>query len=349
VPAALIRPELFDAYWRFAAARQQIFNDRLAGRPGPWSDDPILQTYKFCNTYRAADRVSQYLLSDVIYSVAGRELSAEDTFCRIVLFRLFSKPATWRALDRHDWPLTVSNLDPDSDAQLLDRLRTTQAIYTSAFILAPPTVSVGSKHLHHLRLVKKMFSSGGIGRDLARAHSLRDVVDALLRWPTIGPFLAYQIAIDLNYSPYLGFDENEFTLPGPGAQRGLRKVFRNPGDQSAQQLILQMVENQEQHFFRLGLNFSGLFGRPLHAIDCQGLFCEIDKYSRVAYPDLKSARVRIKQAFRATGPLPPLVFPPQWELAPPAPAVDLTLFDTPAASPQARHKGARRLAVGVSG
>jgi hypothetical protein len=332
---AVIRQELFDAYWRFAASRQAIFDARWSGAPAPWTSDPILQTYKFCNTYRAADRVTQYLLSDVIYHPELQHLPANDMFCRIALFRLFSKPSTWRLLDPPDRPLTAQTLDPDEAGQVLDFARTRQAIYTSAFILAPPTESVGSKHLHHLRLVKQMFSPGGIGTALARARSLRDIVEALLQWPTIGPFLAYQIAIDLNYSPHLRFGENDFTLPGPGAQRGLRKVFVDPGDRTAQQLIMDMVDQQEDSFTRLGLPFTGLFGRPLHAIDCQGLFCEVDKYARVAFPDLKSARVRIKQTFRPTGALPPVVFPPHWGLRPPAQRIpagepaDLTLFDTP--------------------
>jgi hypothetical protein len=212
--------------------------------------------------------------------------------------------------------LTAASLNPDKHAAILTQVKQRQAIYTSAFILAPPAKSAGSKHLHHLRLVKQMFRAGGLGQDLARAQSLRQVVEALLAWPTIGPFLAYQIAIDLNYSPHLNFSENDFTLPGPGALRGLRKVFLDARGRSPQHLILDMVETQEAQFQRLGLNFNGLFGRPLHAIDCQGLFCEIDKYSRVAFPDLKSARVRIKQTFRPTGPLPPLVFPDRWRLSP---------------------------------
>ena len=317
---ASVRPALFDAYWRFAASRQLIFDRRWAGSPAPWTDDPILRQYKFCNTFRAADRVTQYLLSDVIYHPGCKDLPAADVFCRIVLFRLFSKPETWQALDTTRQPLTAASLDPEAHAAVLADLKQRQAIYTSAFILAPPARSLGSKHLHHLRLVKRMFSPTGIGRALARARSFRQVVEALLEWPTIGPFLAYQIAIDLNYSPHLRFSENEFTLPGPGAQRGLRKVFIDPRGRSAQQLILDMVEEQECQFHRLGLSFKGLFGRPLHAIDCQGLFCEIDKYSRVAFPELKSSRSRIKQHFRPTGPMPPLVFPAHWGLTPPAPA-----------------------------
>jgi hypothetical protein len=315
---ALVRPALFDAYWRFAAARQEIFDRRWEGASAPWTDDKILQQYKFCNTFRAADRVTQYLLSEVIYSPEFRELPAEDVFCRIVIFRLFSKPETWKILESSPTPITVASLDPERHAEILAQLKLRQAIYTSAFILAPPAKSEGSKHLHHLRLVKKMFSSGGLGRDLARARSLRQVVELLLEWPTIGPFLAYQIAIDLNYSPHLNFDENDFTLPGPGALRGLQKVFLDSRGRSPENLILDMVDKQESQFQRLGLDFTGLFGRPLHAIDCQGLFCEIDKYSRVAFPDLKSSRVRIKQSFRESGPLPSMVFPDRWNLSPTA-------------------------------
>lgn len=314
---AQVRPALFDAYWRFAVSRQSIFDRRWAGLPAPWTDDPILEQYKFCNTFRAADRVTQYLLSEVIYRPDRRDLRAEDMFCRIVLFRLFSKPDTWEVLDTPERPLTAASLDPDRQAEDLARLKEHQAIYTSAFILAPPTKSLGSKHSHHLRLVKDMFAPGRLGLTLAKARSLRQIVEALLEWPTIGPFLAYQIAIDLNYSPHLAFSENDFTLPGPGAQRGIRKVFTDLRGASPERAVLEMVDEQELHFSRLGLNFNGLFGRPLHAIDCQGLFCEIDKYSRVAFPELKSARVRIKQSFQPTGSLPALVFPERWDLSPP--------------------------------
>jgi len=315
---AVVRNAVFDAYWRFAGARQAIFDRRWSGAPAPWTDDPILQQYKFCNTFRAADRVTQYLLSQVIYHPHHQDLAPEDVFCRIVLFRLFSKPETWRVLDSPEHPLTVATLDPEHHGNLLTRLKKRQPIYTGAFILAPPASGSGSKHQHHLSLVKKMFAQGELGHQLGRARSLKQVVEALLAWPTIGPFLAYQIATDLNYSTFFQFSENDFTLPGPGALRGMRKVFLDPRERSPQNLVLDMVEEQETHFARLELEFNGLFGRRLHAIDCQGLFCEIDKYSRVAFPELKSARVRIKQTFRPTGPLPPLVFPAHWKLNPSA-------------------------------
>lgn len=309
------RPEVFDAYWRFAAERHQVFLHRARGDAGPWTEDPILRRYKFCNTFRAADRVSQYLIRDVIYAPGADDLDAEDAFLRIVLFRLFSKERTWQALEVATGGVRRSTLDERALGDVLEHLKRQQSIYTAAFILAAPTVfGHQAKHRNHLALVASMFRSGGLGRDLAGAKSLQDVYDALIDYPAIGPFLAYQIAVDLNYSEHLNFSENDFTMPGPGAVRGLQKVFADPGSRSPRELIFEMVATQQEHFDRLGLSFPGLFGRPLHAIDCQGLFCETDKYSRQAFPELKSNRVRIKQEFRQSPDPLPLFFPPKWQL-----------------------------------
>lgn len=58
---------VFDTYWRFAAERQEVFFRRLSGSAPPWTEDPVLRAFRFTNVYRAADRVSQYLIRRVIY------------------------------------------------------------------------------------------------------------------------------------------------------------------------------------------------------------------------------------------------------------------------------------------
>jgi hypothetical protein len=133
-------------------------------------------------------------------------------------------------------------------------------------------------------------------------------------YPLMGNFMSYQIAIDLNYSDIINFSENDFTQPGPGALRGMHKVFESFGDYSPAEVINYMVENQEKEFSRLSLPFRGLFGRPLHAIDCQGLFCEVDKYCRVAVPELASTRKRIKTRYESKLEEIDLYFPPKWNL-----------------------------------
>src|SRR3954447_13486696 len=63
---------VFDTYWRFAARRQQVYESRLAGIPGPWTSDPVLRNHRFTNCFRAADRVSQFLIRDVVYTGSQR-------------------------------------------------------------------------------------------------------------------------------------------------------------------------------------------------------------------------------------------------------------------------------------
>jgi hypothetical protein len=312
---AVVRGEVHDAYWRFAACRNAILLDRVRGLPPPWTDDPILRRFKFCNSFRAADRISQYLIREVIYGDRAKGLPAEDVFMRIVLFRLFSKENTWEALDDVTGGLRRSTLDAEKLGDTLEAMRAEGPIYTAAFILAAPTgYGHKAKHRNHLALVADMFRRGGLGSSLARAESLGDIFDALVAYPMIGPFLGYQIAVDLNYSDHFAFDEDEFTVPGPGALRGIEKVFSDQGSDSPRALISRMVDRQEEEFARLGFDFEGLFGRRLHAIDCQGLFCETDKYARQAFPELKSNRVRIKQEY-SPDPRPlELMFPPKWEL-----------------------------------
>jgi 5-hmdU DNA kinase, helical domain len=309
----VVRSEVHDSFWRLAAERQKVFYRRLLGDSEPWTSDPILRRYKFCNSYRASDRVSQYLIRQVIYEPQTEDLPVEDVFFRIILFRLFSKEPTWNFLELETGGVSRKTLGISCGGDLLDRLRAQKPIYTAAFILANPAeYAHKAKHRNHLALVHDMFRPGRLGQSLARASSLQDAYEALIAWPSIGPFLGYQLAIDLNYTDHLDFSENDFTMPGPGAVRGLRKVFLDPGTHTPQQLIQRMVDRQNDEFDRLKIDWQDLFGRPLQAIDCQGLFCETDKYARQAFPELKSNRVRIKQEFRPSSkPICPF-YPPKW-------------------------------------
>jgi hypothetical protein len=143
--------------------------------------------------------------------------------------------------------------------------------------------------------------------------------------------------IDLNYAAALGFSEMDFVVPGPGARDGIRKCFGRPADGIEPEVIRYMAESQEQHLTRLGLHFGGLRGRPLQLIDCQNLFCEVDKYARAAHPEVAgiSGRTRIKQAYRRDAAPLTAWFPPKWGLngtVPPA---------NPAAASMPDHRQAR--------
>jgi hypothetical protein len=307
--------EVFRTYWAFAAERQRIFERRLQGDAPPWTDDAILRRYRFCNVFRASDRVSQKLI-EVAY--ARDDFSAVDLFLRVVLFRLFSRPATWQLIEHEVGTLTATSFDEGRLGDLLDEeVAAGRRLYTAAFILcASPAYGHARKHRNHLALLAEMLSAGLPDR-IAAVSGLREAYELLTEWPLIGPFMAYQLAIDLNYSPLIDFNENEFTVPGPGALRGLKKVFVDLGGLSPADAVHWLVEYQGRVASDFGVEAPTLFGRPLHAIDCQNLLCEVDKYSRVAFPHLASNRTRIKQRFTPAAEPLPLSFPPKWGIEAP--------------------------------
>jgi hypothetical protein len=313
--APVPRQHIANLYWYFASERQRSFEGRIAGNPWPWTADPIIQEYKFCNVYRAADRVSQYLIHDVCYH--DEECTAEDRLFQILAFRTFSKIETWRSVHRllGHFP-TLDDLESGSLIQALENTKQRNGgLYTGAFILcAADAYGQFLKHLNHIELFRHMFLQDSLGTRILEAKSLCEIYNLLHRYPLMGDFMSYQVAIDFNYSALVNFSENEFTQPGPGALRGIKKCFERLGDYTPSEIILWMVEHQEEEFSRLDLPFNGLWGRPLHAVDCQGLFCETDKYCREAVPDLVSTRKRIKARFYPAVEPMELFFPPKWEI-----------------------------------
>jgi len=308
------RQSIYDLYWYFAAERQRIFERRAAGQPAPWTTDPILTEYKFCNVFRASDRVSQYLIREVIYADDAAEPA--DMLFRIVAFRMFSKFETWEAIKAYlGRQPQLSDLAGGGLQAAIEAAKTQGPIYTNAFILcATDAYGYRQKHLNHLALWRHMFLEDDLAQKLLAARSLREIYNTLHEYPLMGDFMSYQTAIDLNYSPLINYDENDFTKAGPGAQRGIKKVFESLGGLSSEEIIQWMVGRQDEEFTRLGLVFDGLWGRKLHAIDAQGLFCEVDKYCREAAPDLASGRVRIKARYRSRYQPITYVFPPKWGL-----------------------------------
>ncbi len=311
--------EVFAAFWHFAAERQRVFYRRLDGEEGPWTDDPIIRTYRFCNVFRAADRVSQDLIS---IAYARPDFGTEDLFLRTVLYRLFSRPATWRLIEGQADSLTAANFDPQHLGDLLEAAREQgQRLYTGAFILcANDAYGHRRKHRNHLALLSSMLAADLPAR-IEEASGLGAVYELLAEWPLIGPFMAYQLAIDLNYTTLIDFDEDDFTVPGPGALRGLRKVFADLGGLTPAAAVHWLVDYQHHSESELGIPPPDLFGRPLHAIDAQNLLCEVDKYCRVAFPELASNRTRIKQRFTPDPERLHLAFPPNWNLNPNSPVL----------------------------
>ncbi len=326
---------VMDAYWWFAADRHAMWLARVGGSESP-PDDPVLRTFRFTNAYRVCDRVSQYLVREVQYR---HDQSPSEVVLRTLLFKLFNKIETWELICSAGVP-SASTFDPAAMSALLgDAQRSGQAVYSAAYIMPPIALCPSPKHRGHLGLVARMLDDD-LTEAARRADGLAGLYRLLRRYPGIGPFLAFQLAIDLNYSSAAKFDEAEFVVAGPGALDGISKCLPGTAPSRAELVIHEVCDRQEEEFSRRGIEFPGLFGRRLQPIDCQNLFCEISKYSRVAFPGVagSAGRTRIKQRYIPAGPLPPPFFPPKWRLSPP-------LLAAPGhGCGSARHGGARRIA-----
>lgn len=306
---------VYDTYWKFAHERQNIFFSRITEQNGPWTNDQILTHYKFTNAYRASDRVSQYLIRNVIYS-GDKDIS--NQFFRIILFKIFNRIETWELLEEKIGIISVKNFSLTKyDRVLSDVINSGKRIYSAAYIM--PTGGRGTqydrKHRMHLHLLQKMLKDD-LPLQIHNSKTMSNVFDLLKSYPGIGNFLAYQYAIDINYSDITNFSENDFVMPGPGAINGIQKCFKNPNRIPNSEIIKIVTAHQNDEFARLGLNFKNLWGRPLQLIDCQNLFCETDKYARVMHPEFrgKTTKTRIKQKFSPTPKQINFWYPPKWEL-----------------------------------
>lgn len=304
---------VYDTYWRFAVERQNIFFKRLNAEPPPWTNDPILGEFKFTNAYRASDRVSQYLIRNVIY--AG-EQTFEEVFFRTLLFKIFNRIETWELLKREVGEVSFKEFSIERYERILaNAMKSGTRIYSPAYIMPSggPASPWPRKHTMHLQLLARMMREELPAR-IADTKYMSEGFELLREYPTIGDFLAYQYITDLNYSKFLKYSEMEFTIPGPGAKDGIRKCFSNLGGLTEAEIIQLVAERQEIEFSRLGLSFKSLWGRPLQLIDCQNLFCEVDKYSRVKHPDFSgnTGRTRIKQKFSANTEPVSFWYPPKW-------------------------------------
>ena len=286
---------------------------RVFGSPPPWTHDPVLKRYRFTNAYRAADRVSQFLIRHVLYE--GNQ-NPREVFFRAMLFKLFNRIETWQALVSRVGQPCTTDFRPKHYANILEEtLERGSKLYSAAYVMPNPNFGHPRKCRNHLELLNLMLQDDTPDR-IAEAKSLEAVYNILRSYPSIGRFLGFQYAIDLNYSEIIDFSEMEFVVAGPGASDGIRRCFMDTAGLGDADIIRVVSDLREGEFERLGIKFPDLWGRPLQLIDLQNLFCEVDKYSRVAHkasPN-SSGKKRIKQLYHSSRHKLPQWYPPKWNL-----------------------------------
>lgn len=278
-------PDTWPLYWLFTVERMRIFWKRHARIAAPWTTDPVLGEWSFTNCYRVLDRTSQALLQ---VQATTPDPTAQELFFRTMLFKLFNSISTWNLLARHTTGLdtgpTWGTYDPTLVRKVMDGLKADGTrLYSGAYIMQPAMGwGTRTKHHNHLHMLEQMMLDDMPTR-VAAAATMGDVYTLLKRYHSVGPFLAYQYATDLNYSGLTRHSEMGFTKAGPGARDGINKCFSDRGGLTHEDIIRWTTDQQHAQLASASNGtWRNLWGRPLQLIDVQNLYCEVGKYLRVA-------------------------------------------------------------------
>lgn len=312
-----IREKAFENYFYFMQERMNIFWKRYEGANFPYSRDSIFIKHKFTNVYRATDRVSQYLINNVIYN-GDKDLNEEDVLLRILIFKIFNKIETWEYLEKEFGIIRISSFDVNKISDFLKHLINRKPIYNSAYMMTGTHKDynhLSSKHEKWLKMVEYEMIKKNKFSEIIKSKSLEDIFNILQSCPFIGGFLSYQYTIDFNYSEVINFSEDSFVKAGIGAIRGIKKCFESLNGKSYDDAIRYTQEHLEKFQSKYGYtDFKPLFGREPTLIDLQNCFCETDKYLRVKMPELNLGNSRIKQKFKKSNDPINFFFPPKWEI-----------------------------------
>ncbi|KAJ7160755.1 hypothetical protein C8R46DRAFT_1105576 [Mycena filopes] len=311
---------VFDTLFYWLNERKAIDNRRRAGMPAPWTEDSILQKYKFCNAYRVLDRTSQFVVTDVIEK--GSKDRTELLF-RILLFNAFNRIETWELLqDACGGTPTWDAFDlHEYDKVLSGALDVGVSLFSGAYIKIGYKLDYDKNHMHHLQLLEILMEE--LPDVLVKAQYAADVYERIAAHQGMGAFSAYQLMLSLSYSPLLNFAANDFVVPGLGASSGLVKLF-GASMQHAKaavpdieaDVLRWLTSTQRAHFTRLGIAFPYLNGgHELDVADFEHAVCEVDKYARKKHPRVRGIgdRKELRGVFRPTkGALPVPVLPHAW-------------------------------------
>ena len=236
---------------------------------------------------------------------------------RILVFKIFNKIETWEYIVQAYGEITISNFDVNSISKLLSERQLHFPIFNNAYMMTGSCQKydyLKSKHEKWLTMVEEEFLGEGVVYKVLQANSLEEVYNLLRGCSFLGGFLAYQYAIDFNYSPYINFSENDFVVAGIGAKRGIEKCFISHGhsyEEAIRYTKYHLSEFQKKYGYT---EFQSLEGHSPTLLDLQNCFCETDKFLRAKMPELLIGNKRIKQKYKPSERGINYFFPPKWNI-----------------------------------
>lgn len=187
--------------------------------PKPWTDDVILQNYRFCNVFREDDRVTRWFRENIREPLRHQPEVVFATIC----FRIFNRVRTGEILLRENLHM---EWDPDKAHEALEFVH---PVVTGAYIVKTPT---GLDKLSGvIEILDPIWKDRyQLARDLQALGSLEEGWRRLCFYPWVGAFTAYEFITDLRHTDVCdeASDIMTWANPGPGAGRGLMRILGRP-------------------------------------------------------------------------------------------------------------------------
>lgn len=250
--------------WWWCAERERIRVAKEAGKPKPWTEDPVMLRWKFTNVFREADTGTRAL----------RE--AEEAYADEPALLLFN--AFWyRMFNRreHAAILPVRRFR-DLRRHIEGVIARGEPALTNAHLTWPGFPGVGAAE-SMLRVSERVWD---VRRTLAsrieRSRSIEYAARALREFDGVGPFIAYEVATDLRWSILSDDPVDRMTWcninRGGGSARGLMRLGLEPTVEAAIDLLRRRPSGR-----------SWLPNRapwPFEAREIEHSLCEFDKWER---------------------------------------------------------------------
>lgn len=303
--------ELLDLFWQFIAERQKVWYRRVVeGRLAPWTDDDILQEYRFTNVYRELDPGTQY----VVQNILEKDASRRDKIFNVMLYRLIGR------LETHEY-LGFQSLESFDAAEFEDQLKHRrddlgETVFTGAYMVSGYNQMGSSDKVENVTaLFEKLADNPTFFDHMLSADSLADAYDLIRSQPGFGNFLSYQVLVDLLYpvdyydsDSVLPFSPDDWSSPGPGAQKGLKQLVTEFNGITRLDVMRWLRQNQRQEFDRLGLEFPYLETEDgerleLSLANIQNCLCEFYKYHKILHSNGRARRCFRNHEARSKGEL----------------------------------------------
>jgi hypothetical protein len=265
-------PERVETYLYWIQERERIRHrkEELLQEP-PWTDDPILREFKFCQVFREDDRTTRWFREHIREPLKD----SPDVAMATIIFRFFNLIETGRTL-------LDNNLHRAWNREkAIEEITKQPKWVTGAYIVKTPNrmnkvtgVAECVSHIwyHREELIKK----------LEEMTTLQEAWTFLLQYPYIGPFVSYELVTDLRHTYFLNeaTDIKTWANAGPGAMRGLNRLTGRPLDFCRRSHDWNS-EMQELYWICSEALDLENFKYPFEMREIEGGLCEFDKYSRI--------------------------------------------------------------------